>query len=205
MQKLLFSVQPSIVGRDVERLKQKVLKRDDHMCCWCGLSSLNGMSVVYASDEHISNIDGCCTACAICAATLRGGLHGGSNAGYMIFMPEIDQSQVIGLFQAMQAWTFIAVTARQRTLRVISENVEARRGHVEHVIGASKSDYVAYWRKLLSSNSTLNKQRERVLGPFRFMPVESAFHHEIKSWGRDVFLKYDEKSIEQLINNVGVV
>ncbi|WP_196160928.1 hypothetical protein [Reinekea sp. G2M2-21] len=203
MHDLVFSVQPSLVGRNIERLRQQVLKRDEHRCQFCGLCSLNGMDVVYANDKYETTLDGCATACAVCASVLRGGVHAGSNSGYMVLMPELKQVEVVGLFLAMSAWSDIAVTVKQQPLRAIAEQIDARRGQVEEVTGVTRSFKVSHWRQLLSSPK-FHANRARLLGPFRFMPDHDCYVHELKAWSKEVFQRYDEKSIQSKLLNLKV-
>jgi hypothetical protein len=129
-------------------------------------------------------------------------MHNGSNAGFMVLMPQVSQVEVVGLFLALRAWTDIGSSAGQGMSKVLIDSIDRRRKVVDEIIGVSNAWNLSYWRQLFETNTESIKHRTEITGPFRMMPDKEAFKHELSSWRKDIFGRYDEASLRDLASRI---
>ena len=191
---LFLSARPSLVGRSHERLRQVVLTRANGQCEFCGTKGFKKLVVVYATDTERAEASECGAACVVCEAILKGGLIGDQAAGSMVYLPEVSQAELVGLFYALEAWKVVGSQAEQGTLSVIQSRLNKRRGYVREALGTNGIS-VSHWKSVLAENSVVYSKRKVLLGDFRFLPDSESFIDHLESMKQGIFKHYSNANV----------
>lgn len=173
----LFSIRKNSIGLDDRGLMQALEGaqfRQKGLCGCCGIGIPEAVGPAFrnsdASDCSEANL---VAVCKVCEALHNGGrLNAQSTCGYLIYLPDLPQVEVIRMAYAAQG-LMINVAGTNRTLltslsSLRTDEIKKLTLPVEKYIGLSDTDALADF--LRAATPAAYKARGKGLGPIKWMP-----------------------------------
>ena len=165
-----------------KQIKQKILKRDDHSCFFCGFKSLRWQEIHHFDSDHYNNSpENLTTICIFCHMVFHIGRAGLAGEAELIWLPEISQAALSHLARNIYVGlrakgpTATASEAVYSALRIRAEDARRRLG---------SSDPADLGEALLAVNEKTYDRRGTVLEGVRIMPLGRKYVGD-----KDVFAK----------------
>jgi len=176
--------------------QNKILKRDDHTCQFCGFQSTEYLDVVNLDGNYRDNCSSnLATACSFCAQCffLEAIGKGDFGGGTLIYLPEMTQNELNAfchiLFSAM-----VNGSEQVSQARNFYRSFKLRGQQIEKILGEGFSHPAVYGRVLIDANvKELAAVEKQLLPNLRLLPDFSRFTLQLKAWSQQALeeLSYD--------------
>ena len=167
--------------------KKKVFARDSNRCYHCGFVAKSYMRVMNRDGNYRNNVlSNLYTVCPLCfwSCFLDYSASGRKKRGVLIYMPEISQSNLIGLAHA----SFCSVsssTIHEQTAEDMHKSLKLRSKLIEDTYGEGRSDPGVFCQMLLNSTNVDASLAGKLLHDIRWLPLMSGFSDEIVAWSEE--------------------
>ena len=168
--------------------KEKILKRDDHKCQFCGFVAKSFMEVVNLDHNYHNNKStNLVTSCPMCRHSMFLEMTGHTTygGGLMIYLPEMSQNDVIGL-------THTAFCAKQSTdtYQSICDNLfstlKLRAKHVEKYYGKGYSKPSLLGQLMIDTpTKNRNQLHAEIKKNIRYLPDPLLYKDQILVWSKE--------------------
>lgn len=89
-------------GTASAEIRQKILERDDHTCCFCGFKSAKYQEIHYLNgNDEDHRADNMATSCIFCHQCFDLEKASQMNSGVLVWMPEIEQAELSHIARAI--------------------------------------------------------------------------------------------------------
>jgi intracellular multiplication protein IcmJ len=166
----------------------KVLKRDQYTCCFCGFQAMQYQEVVNLDGNYRNNkLSNLATACCFCAQCFFLEVVGKDDygGGILIYLPEMSQGDLNSfchvLFCAMANATSYRIDAQS-----IYRSLKLRSQIVEKQFGEGMSAPALFGRILIDVPDKDRTQIwEKAAPPLRLLPSYTKFAKQVEAWSKD--------------------
>jgi intracellular multiplication protein IcmJ len=166
----------------------RVLKRDQYTCQYCGFQSWQLQEVVNADGNYRNNrIENLVTACSFCAQCFFLEAVGKSDfgGGILIYLPEISQTELNALCHSLFTIMASGNTSDDTNAKNTYRSMRLRSQVVEQELGEGFSSPSLYGHLLIDSqvNPTHKKKVNQELSTtLRLLPDITRFTNHLETW-----------------------
>lgn len=154
--------------KDFAAIRQRVIERDRGTCQFCGWSADKFQDVHHVNDNHQDNgMENLVVACKLCHACHHIGLAGQNDSAWLIYLPEVSQTELNRLVMAI----FVVRKIGNATEKALAESywdrlMERTKPVIEQWGTASAVDFA---NKLLELPQENYDSREGAMMPLRLL------------------------------------
>jgi intracellular multiplication protein IcmJ len=167
---------------------EKVFRRDQYCCQFCGMQSLSYMDVINADNNYLNNkLSNLKTACPFCAQCCFLDAVGRSDfgGGVLIFLPEMTQSELNGfchyLFASVASGNEFSKKAKE-----LYRSFKLRVQIVDEVLGKGLSSPSNYGQMLIDAESDSSScLHEKIIESIRLLPNLKLFSPNELLWSQE--------------------
>lgn len=166
------------------RFHDKVLKRDNYTCQFCGFQATQFQEVINIDNDYSNNkLSNMATACPFCEQcmfieSVGVGEYGG---GTLVFLPEISQAELNSFCHVL----FCAITndtGYKATSQSIYRSLKFRSQAVEEKFGDGTSNPAVFGQLLIDSGKDTREIGEDLFKSIRLLPSRAKFKKQIEQW-----------------------
>ncbi len=166
------------------KFSERVWLRDNYTCQFCGFQARQFQEVVNRDrnfrNNKLSNLVTACCFCTQCFFLEQVG-QGDYGGGTLIYLPEINQSNLNGLCHVL--FCAIANATDYRTdAQNIYRNLKLRSKIVEDKLGEAMSNPGILGQTIVNSMSSPKAETPEWLGYLRLLPARAKFSKQIEAW-----------------------
>ena len=170
--------------------QNKVFRRDQHTCYYCGFQSRVGLEVINLDENYYNNkLSNLATVCPLCAQCFFVESIGQNDfgGGLLIYAKEMSQAQINALCHIFFA-TIVNNLSGADQARNIYRGLKLRSQLVERYLGENMSQPIMLGRMIIDKNlAALKNLNNELLGPLRLLPSITYFVLQIKQWNAEAF------------------
>lgn len=180
------------------KVRDQVLRRDDHTCQGCGWRSERWQEIHHKNGDHANYaMDNLETLCPLCHQVFHLPTVGTGDSGVIVWLPEIPQAQLNLMCIAM----FVAMSDSRSRWRTAAQSLfsqlDTRKTIMDAQFGSAKPADMAQALIRLSPEQYAN--REKFLAPIRLLPMHSRFETAIAHWASVDFKRHPPEVWEEII------
>lgn len=165
--------------------EEKVFKRDNYVCQFCGFQSKIYQEVVNRdynfANNRLSNLTTACCFCAQCFFIESIGT-GGYGGGTLIYLPELSQTELNSLCHVL----FCAITndtGYKNSAQTIYRSFVARSKAVEEKFGEGTSNPMIFGQLMIDAD-VKSDVADTMLANIRLLPSRAKFRKQIEHWAK---------------------
>jgi intracellular multiplication protein IcmJ len=172
------------VDERFKAFEQKILRRDEYTCKFCGFQARIFQEVVNLDNNYANNkLDNLITSCCFCAQCffLESVGVGGYGGGTLIYLPELTQVELNGLCHVL----FCAITndtGYKSSAQNIYRSFKFRSQIVEDKFGEGSSDPALFGQLLIDSGVNNEEKRVQLFKNILLLPSRAKFRKQIETW-----------------------
>ncbi len=153
-----------------DALKESVLARDDHTCCYCGFQAKKYQDVHFTGSDTVAKLDNYVTACAFCAQCFQLDKIERMQSGAVIWLPEIGQAALHHICRAI----YVARISRGPMADAARDAMEALLQRKAEAVTRLGTDSPRMLASILQDFLEAKEYKQRVgkLKGFRILPLD---------------------------------
>ena len=171
--------------------EQKVLKRDDYTCRYCGFKSLEYQTVVNHDQNYKNNkANNLVTTCPFCFQCffLDALVNPNLGGGYIIYLPEISQADLNNFCRVLFS-CLLKNAPYKGKLQTTYLSFKDRSKPIEETFGPGSSNPAIFGQTIIDSSLSKKDLSHPILTQLRLLPERKFFEQQILYWKTNIFDK----------------
>lgn len=171
--------------------EQKILKRDDYTCRYCGFKSLEYQTVVNHDQNYKNNkANNLVTACPFCyqCLFLDALVNPNLGGGYIIYLPEISQADLNNFCRVLFS-CLLKNAPYKGKLQTTYLSFKDRSKPIEETFGPGSSNPAIFGQTIIDSSLSKKDLSHPILTQLRLLPERKFFEQQILYWKTNIFDK----------------
>lgn len=157
-------------------VREKILRRDNFSCRYCGFKSAKFQQVHHHDDDHRNqHPDNLMTVCNLCHQVHHLGMAGMRNAGFMAAVPELTQTEVNSLVRATFVVQLVGDQNTKDRLIGFYALLQARADALKHAFSFDISSPLLFAEVLSTWDDSTYAGRATLFADLRLVPTKEAF------------------------------